>query len=1055
MNLIRSQIIAVLGMLPASFALQAADQFCYLTDIPPNVYYWNELSKAEGASWPGVTMQDQGNGLFCADIDPSVEPSHVIFIPNQGSGTQSADLEFDGINSCFMNNILTTIEICEQSGTVTPTGKGMVVGLSSDAEVLANTLLGNGIKASNFSYSGVTGSSGIFSGASESISIDKGIILTTGGGLGPGSGAKAAEETDPEEQASSKDGNSHPDTELQDYLGLDVVNDAAVLEFDFETSTGELYFDYVFASEEYNEFVYSKFNDAFALFVDGINIAKLPNGELVSINTVNNGHPDTTEAPSNAQYYIDNSPNMPTSSFVAAKPIIYDGFTVVLTAKISGLSAGSHKMKFVVADIGDSAYDSAIFIKAGSFKAEPLELQEPSCEVLMGTDDSNRIVRVSIPELDLDENQKDINLEKQGYLYSRAFDVEHIPALTDEEAWNDAENVFKNPSDDAVHMSATIGSEGLNNKSNVFSEKIDVGNDKAAYKFWGFIVPEQSGDYQFKLTTDDGAKVYMMYEDEIQVVVDEFYVGTEVHTLTHANGSTFSLEEGKPYEFQLEWFNWGGGQELSMTYSLDGGAEQVVPASWFYPSNSTEAGEGSNVISSQPSGIKSVELLTEDPLELDLQSFKAGDFEAELLVSLLDATAVASGTIEVQAYNGLSASCEVNVPALENDDEAPVCNLSSQASYLIGTANDELTQSESAYNSGLAVVGLSKDSSNIVLSFDEEFNYGDLQASFNIKLIDPYKEGSGSLLLSDVAGNSGQACQIELDKLKEPTPPSAVAVGHLIDPTTPDLEGLKFITIEEGELVYLDARNSSDVDNDIVSYEWDINGDGKPESGKSLAVYHFSTPGNYEIKLTVSDSFALTDTDSFNVTVKAKEAEPEEPANQLPIIVELETMVEVDNELVPISEVEYLPRGYELYAEGKAIDPDFEAEKEPFGISTYIWKLLDEDDNVIKEYYISTTPVAGEYELIEYHFGNTGEGEKIDTRMVSTYKNVSFYIEQEGKYKVALDAIDEEGDRSKIDENSSSDEVLATDTYVESSGSLGFGICLFLLSCLCVRRKVS
>ncbi len=55
---------------------------------------------------------------------------------------------------------------------------------------------------------------------------------------------------------------------------------------------------YVFASEEYPEYVGSSFNDVMAVFVDGQNCALVPGSQTpVSINTVNPG--------SNSQYYVD------------------------------------------------------------------------------------------------------------------------------------------------------------------------------------------------------------------------------------------------------------------------------------------------------------------------------------------------------------------------------------------------------------------------------------------------------------------------------------------------------------------------------------------------------------------------------------------------------------------------------------------------------------------------------------------------------------------------------------------------------------------------------
>jgi len=50
------------------------------------------------------------------------------------------------------------------------------------------------------------------------------------------------------------------DTQLDGLAGYP-THDAAVLEFDFVANTDKIQFRYVFASDEYNEYVGSNFND--------------------------------------------------------------------------------------------------------------------------------------------------------------------------------------------------------------------------------------------------------------------------------------------------------------------------------------------------------------------------------------------------------------------------------------------------------------------------------------------------------------------------------------------------------------------------------------------------------------------------------------------------------------------------------------------------------------------------------------------------------------------------------------------------------------------------
>jgi hypothetical protein len=114
------------------------------------------------------------------------------------------------------------------------------------------------------------------------------------------------------------------------YAALDTLagyqtTDASVLTFQFQfgdgSTAGNVGVRYVFASEEYIDYVTSVFNDSFGFFLDGNNIALTP-GTLdpVSINTIN--------PLMNSACYInnvDNTEGLP----VANRQITLDGLTCV------------------------------------------------------------------------------------------------------------------------------------------------------------------------------------------------------------------------------------------------------------------------------------------------------------------------------------------------------------------------------------------------------------------------------------------------------------------------------------------------------------------------------------------------------------------------------------------------------------------------------------------------------------------------------------------------------------------------------------------------------
>ena len=242
----------------------------------------------------------------------------------------------------------------------------LTVSTTNDANLLANEILGSGITISNATYTGTATQSATYADGSV-IGMETGILLTSGDAnlaVGPnvsdGAGVALGTAGD-----ASLDG-----------LIPGTTNDAAVLEFDFVSAGGDLFFDFVFASEEYNEWVDSSFNDVFGFFVDGVNIALAPNGDVASINTINCTGVNTA----NCASFNDNDPS---NGLPTPYDIEYDGFTDVLTASILGLTAGTHHIKIAIADAGDSILDSGVFIKTATFSDTP-SVPEPGILALLG-----------------------------------------------------------------------------------------------------------------------------------------------------------------------------------------------------------------------------------------------------------------------------------------------------------------------------------------------------------------------------------------------------------------------------------------------------------------------------------------------------------------------------------------------------------------------------------------------------------------------------------------------------------------------------------------------
>jgi gliding motility-associated-like protein len=151
---------------------------------------------------------------------------------------------------------------------------------------------------------------------------------------------------------------------------------AAILEFDFIPYADTVRFKYVFGSDEYPEFAppnNTTYNDVFGFFISGPgisgfqNIAKLPNGAVVSINNVNNI--------TNPFYFVNNGDGNMAPYNQSPQYIQYDGFTKVLEA-ISAVQCGqTYHLIIAIADVGDGQWDSGIFLEANSLSTlTPIEI---------------------------------------------------------------------------------------------------------------------------------------------------------------------------------------------------------------------------------------------------------------------------------------------------------------------------------------------------------------------------------------------------------------------------------------------------------------------------------------------------------------------------------------------------------------------------------------------------------------------------------------------------------------------------------------------------------
>jgi hypothetical protein len=303
----------------------------------------------------------------------------------------------------------------------------------------------NGVNISNLNYSGAPAALAFFEGSQSNIGLNAGLLITTGEALN----AVGPNDTESSTSNLQVPGSSYLDALIPGYTTFD----ASVIELDLVPTTDTLCFRYVFASEEYQEYVGTSFNDIFAFFIEGPGYSTsdsiyVPPSTYVSYDSCTvfcvdtfivlldtfcyfdsvqmqlicnessdtltlwcytdpNCEPDTITYPgywyqspggtniaqipttnlpvainnlnqlSYAQYYSSNAGGL---------TVQYDGFTTPLWAKAVVTPGESYHIRIAVADAGDAAFDSGVFLSIESMGGDSLLPVEPEFLAQPGPD---------------------------------------------------------------------------------------------------------------------------------------------------------------------------------------------------------------------------------------------------------------------------------------------------------------------------------------------------------------------------------------------------------------------------------------------------------------------------------------------------------------------------------------------------------------------------------------------------------------------------------------------------------------------------------------------
>jgi len=230
----------------------------------------------------------------------------------------------------------------------------LIVSNALTPQQLAQLISGQGVKILNpVVHCGVNGY-GKYNATSSNLNISEGLLLTSGtiyNAVGPNNVGNKTTFFGAQNTPSTY-------TLLNNYTGK-TTWEYCEFEFDIIPQGDTIKFDFVFASEEYEEWVGSQYNDVFGFFISGPgitgdpgvgiyhNIALLPSSTTaVTINNVNQNI--------NTTYYHNNN---------NGASVQYDGFTRGLKAISKVTPCNTYHLKLVVADVSDKLWDSGVFIE--------------------------------------------------------------------------------------------------------------------------------------------------------------------------------------------------------------------------------------------------------------------------------------------------------------------------------------------------------------------------------------------------------------------------------------------------------------------------------------------------------------------------------------------------------------------------------------------------------------------------------------------------------------------------------------------------------------------
>jgi len=215
----------------------------------------------------------------------------------------------------------------------------------------------------NFSFSSHKGI-GSFTNTNPNFPFTNGIIIQNGNAkysegiyTGLNQSSKISTSTDSDLQAISlSNGQTAP------------ITDVGFVQFDFTPISSSFSFDFLFASNEYGQYQCG-FSDVFAFLLTDLttntqtNLAVIPGTSTpITVKNIRDSAYNNSCLSENAPLFSRYNVTDPTTSAINMR-----GETVLLTASSPVIPNRTYRIKLAIGDYYDSNYDSAVFIKGGSF----------------------------------------------------------------------------------------------------------------------------------------------------------------------------------------------------------------------------------------------------------------------------------------------------------------------------------------------------------------------------------------------------------------------------------------------------------------------------------------------------------------------------------------------------------------------------------------------------------------------------------------------------------------------------------------------------------------